>query len=227
MRASKLLSVLVVGVGTTVPVVAFAQSGSVNEATSDVSMAISVPTEGTDEARTFRVHDGFYLRMAFGFGYQSMSFTKSQYSGGLEASGAGIDASLLIGGTPGRGLVIGGMFTGADMFANKGDHLSFAFGPFIDVYPNPRGGWHMGFMLGFSGQSVRDSEDDNQLFMIWGGAASFWAGYEAWVSGDWSMGGMLKAQGSFGGRERGPTGFKEDVQGRAISITLNATSVFQ
>jgi len=74
------------------------------------------------------------------------------------------------------------------------DHLSFAFGPFIDVYPNPRGGWHMGFMLGFNGQSVRDTANDNKLFMLYGGAASFWAGYEAWVSGDWSMGGMLKAQ---------------------------------
>ena len=227
MRASKLLSVLVVGVGTSVPAVAWAQSGDVNEASADVSMAIAVPTEGTDEERTFRVHDGFYLRMAFGFGYQSTGFTDNALSAGLEASGSVIDASLLIGGTPGRGLVIGGMFTGADMFSTKGDHLSFAFGPFIDVYPNPRGGWHMGFMLGFSGQSVRDGLDQNKLFMVYGGAASFWAGYEAWVSGDWSMGGMLKAQGTFGGRERGATGFKEDIQARAMSLTLNWTTVYQ
>ncbi len=226
MRASKLLSVLAVGVGTTAPAVAFAQSGSVNETTGDVSMAISVPTEGTNEERTFRVHDGFYLRMAFGFGYQAMAFNDVPQADGMEASGMGIDASLLIGGTPGRGIVIGGMFTGADMFAEKGDHLSFAFGPFIDVYPNPRGGWHMGFMLGFNGQSVRDTAHNDQLFMLYGGAASFWAGYEAWVSGDWSMGGMLKAQGSFGGRERGKVPNREDVQGRAISLTLNWTTVY-
>jgi hypothetical protein len=58
------------------------------------------------EPRTRLYHDGFYLRLSLGFGYQSVSSSSGDSK--VSSSGAGLAGDLLIGGTPATGVVVGG-----------------------------------------------------------------------------------------------------------------------
>lgn len=161
---------------------------------------------------TWRNHDGFYLRMGIGAGYGRVKST-GEFQTGLEGastdmeivySGAGPAYELLIGGTPGGGVVVGGGFVGQDISDPKvevdGEELDadlfddddalgmVLLGPFVDWFPDPRGGAHVGAMIGVAAIGLSDGgdEDDNESSTGWGG--SLWGGYDFWVANQWSLG---------------------------------------
>jgi hypothetical protein len=121
-------------------------------------------------------------------------------------SGAGPAYELLIGGTPGGGVVIGGGFVGQDIsdpkielngeevdddddaFDNDDSLGMVLVGPFVDWFPDPHGGAHVGAMVGIAGIGLSngDDEDENQSSTGWGG--SLWGGYDFWVANQWSLG---------------------------------------
>ncbi len=120
-------------------------------------------------------------------------------------SGAGPAYELLIGGTPGGGVVVGGGFVGQDIsdpkieldgeevddddtFDNDNSLGMVLVGPFVDWFPDPHGGAHVGAMVGIAaiGLSNGGDEDDNQSSTGWGG--SLWGGYDFWVANQWSLG---------------------------------------
>jgi hypothetical protein len=129
------------------------------------------PAEKPRRPRGARLHDGFYLRMSVGGG--SLAARGDRYDAGGAASdysftGNALHFDIAVGGTPTPGLVLGGTYLGsygargargrmdgADTTGDTG--MSFSLiGPFLDVYPEPRGGFHVGGMLGLAGTASHD-----------------------------------------------------------------------
>jgi hypothetical protein len=109
----------------------------------------------------------------------------------------------MMGGTPARGLVIGGayIFSAAEKapsYSSKNADKGMSFGlvgPFIDFYPNPREGFHVGAALGIAGTVTSDENQDERV-SAFGGGGSAWVGYEFWIGKQWSLGGVLQATGA-------------------------------
>lgn len=158
---------------------------------------------------TARRHDGFYLRMGIGFGYgQAKSEANVAGIGNIEATfkGSGPAYELLIGGTVGKAIVIGGGFVGQDISSPQvrmsPDVLGLngnvsangalgigVLGPFIDWFPDVNGGAHFGAMLGIGVIGLRDENDDPDT----GPGASIWGGYDFWIADQWSLGAEARA----------------------------------
>jgi hypothetical protein len=142
------------------------------------------------------VHDGFQFRGAVGFGYLSDT-------GSNQASLHGWAPALevYLGGTPVRGLAIGGFLNGASAIGPSatfnGTTVNFGttdltlvtLGPYIDYYPNPRKGFHILGTLGFARLTASYNDggfaasDSATGFTVGGGI-----GYDWWVGRDWSIG---------------------------------------
>jgi len=162
--------------------------------------------------------------------YDASSLGKSTLRGG----GGAID--LLIGGTPTPGFVIGGGFllngaqdpsneTAAGDFDTDAQTSTLILGPFIDGFPDPEGGLHIGGMLGLAGYAV-DSDDDalkDEETNGFGGA--LWIGLGGWVGTAWALDGMLSFTGvATRGEFELPDGtdVTEDVTAGTFSILFTA-----
>jgi hypothetical protein len=137
--------------------------------------------------------------------YDNSGFSNSTIRGG------GLAIDFLLGGTPTPGFVIGGGFLSNGMdnpsnetTAEKRDTewtvTTSVVGPFVDGFPDPEGGFHLGGMLGLANLIVQDDDDlgDEQTG---GFGAALWAGYGGWVGSEWSLGGMLRLTGATTRRE--------------------------
>ena len=96
-------------------------------------------------------------------------------------------------------------------------------GAFVDGYPNPSGGFHVGGTLALGG--ARLSADDNSAIDDFDGGGlglGAWVGYDAWIASEWSMGGQLQFVGVLTRQDQ------EGVaqQARAGGISLVFTSLF-
>ncbi len=151
-------------------------------------------------------HDGFYLRMSVGGG--SLGARGDRYDGyrtnneyGFRGNAVAFDA--MVGGTPARGLAIGGAYLadyaastdyGTNESSDSGMSLGI-IGPFIDWFPNPKTGFHVG---GAVGPAVSVSFDDQastrSIAAGFGGSA--WVGYDFWIADQWSLGASLRFQGA-------------------------------
>jgi hypothetical protein len=140
-------------------------------------------------------HDGFYLRDAFGPGYTSFGGSVPVRPASLTGLNEGV---LLLGGTPRRGLVVGGgihamsvsgHFAGGVHDGAYANAEEATLGPFFDWYPDPTRGFHLGALAGVSGTRVRSTETD--LSAALGG--TLFAGYDWWVGPRWSLGVLLEA----------------------------------
>jgi hypothetical protein len=156
--------------------------------------------------RTTRTHDGFYLRGALGPAYLSVSSEHDPDAiTDFEFSGAGYLWNLSIGGSPAQGLVLGGTLfsqtavnptmTVGDTETDVDGNLGFAMiGVFVDGFPDPQGGFHVGGMLGIAAVGVTEeatsSNSDEEGST--GAGLAVWAGYDFWVGDVWSVGGMLQ-----------------------------------
>jgi hypothetical protein len=147
-----------------------------------------------------RTHDGFQFRGAFGPGYLSTSAS----AGGQDLAVKGLsgDGDLYFGGTPVRGLVIGGMFNWATAFGptvtlngqdianlsqNGSNSLSlFTIGPYVNFYPDATQGLYFLGMVGYGAESYTQNGGSGQS--PGGPAFALGAGYDFWVGDEWSLG---------------------------------------
>ena len=178
-------------------------------------MIISAPPVPPAMARAgYHVHDGFYLRLAAGLGGGHGSISTDRNSvPNFGVGGVGLALNLWIGGTPWRGVALGGMLAVQGMrdgntvvegrktgLGSQGSLVMLA--PFVDVFPDPLRGLHVGGALGLVGFNTKaDShtlEDLDPPVKDYNGAgfgASAWVGYGGFVGPEWSLGGMLQLTG--------------------------------
>jgi hypothetical protein len=153
------------------------------------------------------VHDGFYFRGSIGVG--TLDFDQRSDWVGVpdgRVTGPGTASDLMLGGTPARGLVVGGALLGThapdpDFDSDRlevepnTDASWFIIGPFVDFFFFPDKGFHIGAAAGPSAIWYRDLDPDlnDRREAYWGAGIAAWAGYDAWISSNWSLGGYLRA----------------------------------
>jgi hypothetical protein len=136
------------------------------------------------------LHDGFYLRYSLGPGVGHIGGTSP--GGSFGDTGAGAGDIFAIGGTLPGGVVLGG----ASMALYSKGSLGAVLGPFVDWFPDPRGGWHLGADLGLGvtqfletppGSAAATLSPDTWLHGYGLGAALF-AGHDFWIAPQASIG---------------------------------------
>jgi hypothetical protein len=183
-------------------------------------------------ARSYHVHDGFYLRGAMGLGAYGADFSDDSAPGlDLEAHGGSLALDLMIGGSPSRGVAIGGALL-SDTAFNAQYELSDAegttsistglIGGFIDGFPDPKGGFHLGGAFGFSSLIADELGPGDEALETAGLGGAFWLGYDFWVGDEWSMGPLLRVMAT-GNRDRGD---ETDYTAVSRSISLSFTALY-
>ncbi len=172
------------------------------------SGAAAVPKGGEAFSHAHR-HDGFFLRLGAG---PSLNLSGSGFGGAFE---------IALGGTLGRGVVIGAMSSPKVVHAvgASGDETAvFSFvGPFVDFYPNPTKGLHL---LGGGGVATatfpggRTGPAAVSLELLAG------AGYEWWVGDQWSIGRLGRVS------YLNPGGIESDVWGGSSLFLANGMVSF-
>jgi hypothetical protein len=148
------------------------------------------------EPPTARYHDGFYLRLSLGVGYFSTGLESQGLSFAISGASAGFDA--MIGGTPAPGFVVGGAYfferapsPSASSGSNSGTlqyDLNFGtLGVFVDGFPDPHGGFHLGGTFGFSFATLSSSDGGADAKSTGYGGGAF-LGYDGWVAEQWAVG---------------------------------------
>jgi hypothetical protein len=167
-------------------------------------------------------HDGFYLQLALGLGYLASTHAfdgVDVFSGVARRRTHGLNGlaqlgSFTLGGTPARGLVLGGGVWGTNVWSPKlsvdivtdagTSHFSATtellsislFGPFVAWYPMPDQGLNTLFGLGVNYVATDGVHAANVDAGAW--SATGWGlvgavGYEFWVSQQWSLGAQARA----------------------------------
>ncbi|MCC6213351.1 MAG: hypothetical protein IT376_00650 [Polyangiaceae bacterium] len=194
-----------------------------------------------------REHDGFFLRVGLGGG--SLTLDRSVEASRVGVTGSEVDGDstiagpvgafeLTLGGTPARGLVVGGTFLSYSLAQPVVEHeaggeteledpLSAGLlGATVLWYPDPRGGFSVGGTLGWAWAIAR--APDGSLFEYLGGTGgglSLHVGYELWIASEWSLGGALRLTGaslSGAGEESGVRAEESDAL-RTLGLYLTAT----
>lgn len=160
-----------------------------------------------------RTHDGFYMKLAAGLGYYSLSSD----AGGVDQSISGVTmpTSLMMGSTFAPGLVIGGgMFLdygpspsiesgGMEIQTEGVKQFPLGIGVFADYYLDPAGGTHFQGFVGWGGVETSSSgnvggSDPTGLVLSVAG------GYDWFISDEWSAGVMGRlAYGAFSYNDAG------------------------
>lgn len=159
---------------------------------------------GPESAPSDRLHDGFYWRMSAGFGSVATRFDDKDPSGKkIEGSGETGGFELMAGGSPVPGLAVGGALLGEGGTpslkrgtgrARERSVTTGMIGPFIDGFPLPRKGFHLGAMVGLGTVLVDDQSDT--LRNTIGGGGAVWIGYDFWIAKQWSLGPLLRFSGT-------------------------------
>jgi hypothetical protein len=199
---------------------------------------IDLSTEAPEEPvqRTYHFHEGFYLRASVGFGYYYGNFSDGN-SPNLDFNehGGSMSLDLLLGGSPSPGLSLGGGLLVDPLFGAEysrdgnslGSHagVSMLLGPFIDAFPEPTKGWHLGGLIGLAGQgfhnvNVTSTTDARARALGIGGAA--WFGYDFWVASEWAAGPQFRAMGAYTSNTKAG----QDISSFASSFDLGISVVF-
>ena len=178
-------------------------------------------------------HTGFYLRLAVGGGGFTDSFRLEALDTGYDgtATGGTFASELGIGGAVVPGLILGGSLYGESMVNPTVTVQGFSqasgvsvgtlgmIGPFIEWYPNPNRGFHLGGALTAARITLSDSNGNITNNSIVGGGLVFDLGYE-WALGEqWGLGVMGRLIGA--GLSDGTV--HHDVGGASVlaSLTFN------
>lgn len=208
-----------------------ASPASAAEATpTEGKIAIAVPEAMPPVARSYHMHDGFYARAVAGIGWVGSDWApKGDVSPSIDAGGTALSLDLLVGGSPSRGVAVGGallthLMLSTDITAggqdfSSGDMNLFLLGPFIDGFPSPSQGWHLGGTVGL----VRAELETTESLDTWGLGGAAWAGYDAWVGDEWSVGGLARFMLT---RTSGEDSTATDVSATATTFTLSFTALF-
>ncbi len=188
-----------------------------------LSIYVEDPQENLPES-----HDGFYLRFSLGPGWLHTATQGDLPDGSVKGAVTAVD--LRVGHTLLRGMA-SGLFAGAwhapspeagggATRLGNGAMTQVLAGPFVDYFPDPRGGLHFGAAPGFMFlQRGAESASDEESTAIGAGAA-LWVGYDFWMGDDWSVGAALSGEGGFawGGSDR----VSERVVTRGAALMLSA-----
>ncbi len=168
----------------------------------------SIPALGDDGKPGSHIHDGVYLGLATGVGLVQANATTTandlrdasssvrSSSIGTSIEGFAFSGHLLVGGTPLRGLAIGGGHSGNILASatrtwngTTGAIHTYTFGvtgPFADWYPRPSGGLHVLAMAGLS--DVIENASGGSSHALFGVGGVLGLGYDFFVSDNWSLG---------------------------------------
>lgn len=149
-----------------------------------------------------RRHDGFFARAEVGIALFAADVREPLYAlGRTRTQGYGESSGLWAGGTPKRGLVIGGGIWTARIdptFTVDGRRVSpdddsvkvtlARFGPIIDWYPDPRAGFHAQVTPAIALLVESDEKGKPIEPGAIGPALAFGLGYEWFISRDFSLG---------------------------------------
>jgi hypothetical protein len=180
-------------------------------------------------------HDGFFLRSAPG-----IAVLRAIVSGSVGTSrrtgvdGFGPSSSLEVGGTPARGLVVGGNLWTAQLdpvFVENGRRVSsdddsvkltqLRIGPFLDFYPRPERGLHVSATASLLVEFESDTKGD-AIRPLWYGAAFATAvGHEWFIAEEASLG--ILARFALGSLRRSYGGATETLTFIAPELALTAT----
>ena len=174
-------------------------------------------------------HDGFYLRLGLGLGLGGVLVSSDSKSVGDYSFGGGGGAfDLWLGGTPSRGLSMGGAFSAlaVNSAKRKVDGQSIAgdvngstvmLGYFVDVFPDPTAGLHFGGALGIAvgAAEVKGGTKFNGAGL---GLEAF-GGYDFWISPDWSLGGLARFMGSVTRDKQDPVNYEASLGAFTLSFT--------
>jgi hypothetical protein len=178
-------------------------------------------TDSTEMPFVIHQHRGFYLRLGFGLGFALPSTDVTGHTTGTKYALSGLTEhlELAIGGTPISGLVLGGGIFPTILGSPKAKAdvaptsvsaglVGLAVvGPFIDIYPNPRGGLHIQAAVGpametFSAGTAQTSctgacrevtvPASSSSGTGWGTLLGL--GLEGWIGRHCSMGGLIRFQ---------------------------------
>lgn len=195
-----------------------------------------------------RTHDGFYFR--FGLGIGGGSYAGRVHSSDPTADGAGIDArgvaiplELSFGGTPVRGLVLGGGIFGATIpspttrlknfglteQSDSGSVVLSSIGPFVDYYFDPQQGFHAEAAIAYAAATAAKSTASGVQIPDKDYSGSGWAlmlggGWESWVGEQWSVGVLGRLQYGHVSLDAKSGGDKADVN--ALFLALLATLTY-
>lgn len=177
-------------------------------------------------------HDGFFLRAEAGVVFfRALVEAPASPTGRTRISGFGESSSISAGGTPFRGLVLGGRVWTTRVspsFVEHGAHVTpdddsvketlARIGPFADWYPDPSRGFHV--QLGFELAIQVESDVKGNLIKPgnYGPAASVGLGYEWFVSKQFSLG--FVARMAFGYGTRSLDGADEHTLWEAPELAL-------
>ena len=164
------------------------------------------PVDAEKKTRGARRHDGFYLRLSLGggsLGARGYRYDTLDQRHDYEFQGDALSSDIMIGGTPAPGVTLGGAYL--TNYAARRDYydgaeqadswMSFGIvGPFIDIFPNPRRGFHFGGAIGPAATASFDDRSEERAVAV-GFGGSVWAGYDFWVSDQWSLGAVLRLSG--------------------------------
>jgi hypothetical protein len=148
--------------------------------------------------------------------------------------GIGQSGELSAGGTPFRGLVVGGSLWTAridPVFIESGHTVSpdddsvkwtaLRVGPFVDFYPDPARGFHATAALGLIVQFESDTKGDPLEPLAYGMSLATGAGYEWFVLSDVSLG--FVGRFALGGVARSGRGVDETTLFVVPELALSAT----
>jgi hypothetical protein len=174
------------------------------------------------------VHDGFYVRMAAGFGVTQVSVERQSAGPDAQARIPGLALDFLLGTTPLRGIVVGGgmlLDTGKldlerrDLLFDSDDAAgTTTFAAMLDVFPDAYEGLHFGGAFGYSIFNVSSDERGTSAVLARGVAGGVWVGYDAWLSAEWSIGSLLRVQRGHMTSDEGP-GYAVDTSSVAVLFT--------
>jgi hypothetical protein len=99
--------------------------------------------------------------------------------------GEGLADTILVGGTPRPGLILGGGIHASSPRGTFEDGPSVSVGPFVEWYPDPmKSGWHIGALAGAGVVRLRTPEVSETSGVL--GVTAI-AGYDWWILPDWSL----------------------------------------
>lgn len=175
-------------------------SGGSRPPTATVTKAPSAPPAGK------RSHDGFFLRLSLGAAYLHESWSPAGGSPGAEYGGGGTSFEAAIGKSVRPGLIVGGLwqlvavtdpnesYLGTTYVVGATYRLLDVVAGFVDYYPRPRRGLHLGGSAGLLVASNIDLKY-GALTTSGGAALSVRCGYDAFFSSRWSVGALAQLTG--------------------------------
>jgi hypothetical protein len=150
--------------------------------------AVATESPSNEPSPAAHLHDGLHLKLSGAFAVTSFAEEGSTVRSGAWAEGP--TDTLLVGATPWRGVVVGGGVHASFPRASFQDGRSVSavtgtVGPFVDWYPDPKDGWHIGALAGVGLvrlQAPATSETSGTLGVM------VMAGYDWWILPEWSLG---------------------------------------